>query len=83
MSTPLVTSHLEGVLDELVAKASQPTLAALFKKAKEQGLITTITGYGPNKEKSVPPATPQQGAPTASTTYNVNTAKSVFAAPQQ
>ncbi len=59
-------SEVEATLDQLVSKASQPTLASLFKKAKEKGLITTITGYGPNKEKVSEPigttnAPPQQG----------------------
>lgn len=48
-------SQADATLDALVSKASKPTLATLFKKAKEKGLITSITHYGPGKEKPRPP----------------------------
>lgn len=59
-------STAEDPLDVLVRQASAPTLASLFKKAKESGLITAITGYGPNKEKKADPGN-QSGQPSSGT----------------
>ena len=35
----------EATLDQMVSTASIPSLATLFKKAKDQGVITAEEGY--------------------------------------
>lgn len=39
------------IMDDMIAKASVPSLATLFRKAKDSGAIGPISGYGgaPNK----------------------------------
>ena len=36
----------EASLDRMIQDASAPSLADLFRKAKEQGLVQPVTGYG-------------------------------------
>jgi hypothetical protein len=44
-----VVSVVTDSLDSLVQAASTPSLSTLFRRGKEAGLITPITGYGEDK----------------------------------
>jgi hypothetical protein len=46
MSREGEVSVVTDTLDSLVQAASVPNLASLFKRGKDAGLITPITGYG-------------------------------------
>jgi uncharacterized protein with PIN domain len=48
--TPVV-SVAEDTIDQMVARASLPNLADLFRKGKEQGLIGTVFNYGEGASK--------------------------------
>ena len=45
--TPEV-SDPDATLDTMIQQASVPTLATLFRKAKDSGAIKPVTGYGGN-----------------------------------
>jgi hypothetical protein len=42
----VLPTHLEEAELVMVAQASAPTLASLYRKAKSRGLVTTTSGYG-------------------------------------
>ena len=45
-TTSVETDSTEDEEDEMVRRASTPTLASLFKKGKERGLLTGGHSYG-------------------------------------
>lgn len=55
MSQPKL-SDPDATLDSMVQKASVPTLATLFRRAKESGAIKPVSEYGGKPTVDPPPA---------------------------